>query len=219
MDEHFTWLDELQFNPLNNQQTYITKQDFLLLHKKIVATDLIVNRYLEAKKALQSLQNENDQLKQRLDYVTNECCLFGKQIAQCTDECDALKRGYDLLNEEKNDLEKDFGIIKDQNTAYYHELMVVDQYHSLKETNEQLTKELERCKKEKSKLDCKLQRSVYNNTNDPYQTETALKMSMKSIRELKLALGRLVNFLQTEKIAIPTSLHIRPILNAHTIDY
>ncbi|CAF0964395.1 unnamed protein product [Didymodactylos carnosus] len=218
MNENFTWFDELQFNSLNNQQTYVTKQDFLLLNKKIVATELIVNRYLEAKKALQSLQNENDQLKQRLDHVTNECCLFGKQIAECTDEYDALKRDYDLLNEEKNALQKEFGIIKDQNTAYYHELMVMDQYHSLKGTNEQLRKELERCKKEKSKLNYKLQQSSYNNTNDPYQTETALKVSMKSIRELKLALGRLVNFLHAKKIAIPTSLYIRSILKAHTID-
>ncbi|CAF1431931.1 unnamed protein product, partial [Didymodactylos carnosus] len=104
-----------------------------------------------------------------------------------------------------------------------------DQYHQLKGTNEQLTKELERCKKEKSKLNCKLQQSSYNNTkvknhsqlsssSDPYQTETALKVSMKSVCELKLALGRLVNFLRTKKIAIPTSLYIRPILKAHTID-
>ncbi|CAF0754964.1 unnamed protein product [Didymodactylos carnosus] len=229
MDENLSWLDELQFNSSNNQQTYITKQDFLLLHKKIIATDLIVNRYVEAKKALQSLQNENDELKQRLDRITNECCLFGKQIAECTDECDALKRDNDLLNEEKNNLQKELRIIKDQNTAYYHELMVMGQYHSLKETNEQLTKELERCKKEKSKLNCKLQQrssDYIKPKNEPQsypfgeisEIQIALNTSMKSIRELKLALGRIVNFLQAENIVIPTSLHIRPILKAHTID-
>ncbi|CAF2731689.1 unnamed protein product [Rotaria sp. Silwood2] len=46
----------------------------------------------------------------------------------------------------------------------------------------------------------------------------ALTNSQKSVRELKLALARLMNFIQTSKIQIPTSLHIRPVLKAHDIN-
>ncbi|CAF0787771.1 unnamed protein product [Adineta steineri] len=205
-------------------QTFVTKHDLELLHKKIIATDLIVQKYQDANKALLRLQAENDAFKQQIEQVTNECCIFGKQVTECTQECDNLKEQIEILNGEKRELHQQLRILQDENTNNYHEIMVLKQYESLKEINDQLTKTVDRQQKQVSKLQLQAQRQssiVYkpNKTSqEPSETEIALTSSKKSVRELKLALGRLVNFVQLSKIEIPTSLNIRPVLKAHEIN-
>jgi chromosome segregation ATPase len=207
----------------HQQQTYVTKHDLELLHKKIIATDLIVQKYQDANKALLRLQVENDDLKQQIEQITNECCIFGKQVTECTEECDNLNEQIEILNSEKRELHQQVRLLQDENTNNYHEIMVLKQFESLKETNDQLTKTVDRQQKHLAKLQLQLQRKspiVYkpNKKQEPSETDIALIKSEKSVRELKLALGRLVNFIQISKIEIPTALHIRPVLKAHEIN-
>ena len=71
-------------------QTFVSKHDLALLHKKIIATELVLNfhsltviehfrfdhfslivqKYQEANKALVALQVENEQLRQQIDQIT-----------------------------------------------------------------------------------------------------------------------------------------------------
>ncbi|CAF2139577.1 unnamed protein product [Rotaria magnacalcarata] len=206
------------------QQTYVTKHDLNLLHKKIIATDLIVQKYQDANKALLRLQTENDDYKQQIEQITNECCIFGKQVTECTQECDHLKEQIDILNSEKRELHQQLRVLQDENTNNYHEIMVLRQYESLKQTNDHLSKTVERQQKQVAKLQLQVQRKmpiVYKSNkdkNEPSETDIALKTSQKSVRELKLALARLMNFIQSSKIEVPTALHIRPVLKAHDIN-
>jgi len=208
----------------HQQQTFVTKHDLALLHKKIIATDLIVQKYQEANKALVGLQVENEQLRQQVEQITHECCIFGKQVTECTQESDHLKEEIDKLNAEKRQLNTELRELRDENTTYHHEVMVLRQYESLAEKNDQATKIIERQQKEIARLQLRAQRSspvVYKpirSNQEATETETALVESKKSIRELKLALGRVMNFLTNSKIEIPSSLHIRPVLKAHDIN-
>ncbi|CAF1545999.1 unnamed protein product, partial [Rotaria sordida] len=208
----------------HQQQTYVTKHDLNLLHKKIIATDLIVQKYQDANKALLRLQNENEDLKQQIEQITNECCIFGKQVTECTQEFDNLKEQLEISNSEKRELHQQLRLLQDENTNNYHEIMVLKQYESLKDTNDQLSKTVDRQQKQIAKLQLQVQRKspiIYKANKDkkePSETDIALTNSQKSVRELKLALARLMNFIQTSQIEIPTALHIRPVLKAHDIN-
>ncbi|CAF3361589.1 unnamed protein product [Rotaria sp. Silwood1] len=225
MDLNNGWFETLSYPVVDHQQqTYVTKHDLNLLHKKIIATDLIVQKYQDANKALLRLQTENDDLKQQIEQITNECCIFGKQVTECTQECDNLKEQIEILNSEKRELHQQLRLLQDENTNNYHEIMVLKQYESLKETNDDLSKTVSRQQKQIAKLELQVQRKlpiIYKPTKDkkePSETDIALTNSQKSVRELKLALARLMNFIQTSKIEIPTALNIRPVLKAHDIN-
>ncbi|CAM4897953.1 unnamed protein product [Rotaria socialis] len=227
MDLNNVWFETTNYPIIDHhqqQQTYVTKHDLNLLHKKIIATDLIVQKYQDANKALLRLQTENDDFKQQIEQITNECCIFGKQVTECTQECDHLKEQIDILNSEKRELHQQLRVLQDENTNNYHEIMVLRQYESLKQTNDHLSKTVERQQKQVAKLQLQVQRKtpiVYKpnkDKNEPSETDIALKNSQKSVRELKLALARLMNFIQRSKIEIPTALHIRPVLKAHDIN-
>ncbi|CAF0901418.1 unnamed protein product [Adineta ricciae] len=217
------------FEPLNHtltdpqQQTFVTKHDLELLHKKIIATDLIVQKYQDANRALSRLQAENDNLRQQVDQITNECCIFSKQVTECTQECDSLKEQISILNGEKREMQQQLRLLQDENTNNYHEIMVLKQYESLKGINDDLTKTVERQQKHLAKLQLQVQRKspiVYKPnkaSKEPSETDIALVNSQKAVRELKLALERLVSFIQISNIEIPTALNIRPVLKAYDI--
>ncbi|CAF0961905.1 unnamed protein product [Adineta ricciae] len=208
----------------SQQQTFVTKHDLELLHKKIIATDLIVQKYQDANRALSRLQAENDNLRQQVDQITNECCIFSKQVTECTQECDSLKEQISILNGEKREMQQQLRLLQDENTNNYHEIMVLKQYESLKDINDDLTKTVERQQKHLAKLQLQVQRKtpiVYKPnkaSKEPSETDIALVNSQKAVRELKLALGRLVSFIQISNIEIPTALNIRPVLKAHDIN-
>ncbi|CAF3583627.1 unnamed protein product [Rotaria sordida] len=225
MDLNNGWFETLNYPVIDHQQqTYVTKHDLNLLHKKIIATDLIVQKYQDANKALLRLQNENEDLKQQIEQITNECCIFGKQVTECTQEFDNLKEQLEISNSEKRELHQQLRLLQDENTNNYHEIMVLKQYESLKDTNDQLSKTVDRQQKQIAKLQLQVQRKspiIYKANKDkkePSETDIALTNSQKSVRELKLALARLMNFIQTSQIEIPTALHIRPVLKAHDIN-
>lgn len=71
----------------------------------------------------------------------SECCIFGKQVTECTQECDHLKevkiiiqkfsvsidslQGIEKLNAEKRDLNNELRALRDENMNYYHEIMIL----------------------------------------------------------------------------------------------
>ena len=76
---------------------------------------------------------------------SSECCIFGKQVTECTQECDYLKevrrdewaaleytedgslccQQIEMLTVEKREVNGQLRLLQDENTNYYHEIMVL----------------------------------------------------------------------------------------------
>ena len=76
---------------------------------------------------------------------SSECCIFGKQVTECTQECDYLKevrrdkcaafeytsdgsffrQQIEMLTAEKREVHGQLRLLQDENTNYYHEIMVL----------------------------------------------------------------------------------------------
>jgi hypothetical protein len=74
-------------------------------------------------------------------FSSSECCIFSKQVTECTQECDNLKEvnlvfkyknlfvlffwQIEISTSEKRELHQQIRLLQDENTNNYHEIMVL----------------------------------------------------------------------------------------------